>query len=323
MNTKKKGFTTRIISTIRGKTHSKLQRYYCNDCQHSFTSQGYNKRKSFSSDLKEKVILDYVLTKSSLSETGQRYNVSKSSICNWIIENSAKFSSINKLPMYQKTSGYIQFDGKFPTIAGTAYCLLHASDAHTNEPICYGLYRREDTEATNTFLKMLKRIYPSEIKGIISDFGKGRCFIKPIEQLFPEALHQICIVHYLRYVSMFLPRSKRSQYFIRNRFMKGLIRNMLRAPDRSESEFWYLLFNHFIPFFKADYHKRFIRSITKHYSKLTAFYEDEMLISNTNMIENRNRQLERKLKNIDGFGAINNAKKFLQIWFHFQKMKYK
>jgi transposase-like protein len=229
---------------------------------------------------------------------------------------------MNDIPMHQPCSGYVQFDGKFPGIKGKKYCLIHSSDAHTNEPICYSLYDNENSKHTNKFLQLMKSKYPVSIKGAISDFGKGKCFIKQIETVFPDTVHQICTVHYLRYVNLFLPRTRRSQYFLRNKLMKSLIKNMLHSPDRSESELWYLMFEHFIPFFKADYHKRFIRSITKHYHRLTAFYDDSNLRSDTNAIENRNRQLERKLKNMDGFGSTENAKSFLRIWFYYEKKKF-
>lgn len=322
LETKRKGFSRRTLRTSRGKISTKIQRYYCHHCKHSFTAQGFNRRRHFSKDYIKKVVLDYVLTKSSLSETGLRYSVSRSSILNWMRIISKEYPEINDLPMYQPCSGYIQFDGKFPAINGKKFCLIHSSDAHSNEPVCFSLYENENTESTNKFLHLLKSKYPATIKGAISDFGKGRCFIKPVKEIFPNALHQICIVHYLRYLNLFLPRTRKSQYFLRNRVMKALIRNMLHSPDRSESEFWLLTFQHFIPFFKADYHRRFIRSINKHYHRLTAFYEDDNLRSDTNAIENRNRQLERKLKNMDGFGSIENAKSFLRIWFYYEKKKF-
>lgn len=322
LKTKRKGFSQSVLRTSRGKIFTKIQRYYCHQCHHSFTSQGYNKRRHISEEYKQKIVLDYVLTKSSLSETGFRYNVGRSSILNWMVTISKEYPMINDLPMYQSCHGYVQFDGKFPHINGKKYCLIHSSDAHSNEPVCYSLYENENTESTDKFMRLLKSKYPVSIKGVISDFGKGRCFIKPIESIFPDALHQICIVHYLRYLNLFLPRTRRSQYFLRNKFMKALIRNMLYSPDRSESEFWYLMFEHFIPFFKAEYHKRFIRSITKHYHRLTAFFDDENLRRDNNAVENRNRQLERKLKNMDGFGSVENAKSFLRIWFYYEKKRF-
>ena len=321
LNTKRKGFSYGFLTNERGNVRVKNQRYYCHSCGKSFNHRGYNKRRHYSSALKEKLVLDYVLSKSSLMETGIRYRVSKSSILNWLPEVSGKYLSINLLPMNCDCSGYVQFDGKFISINGRKYCLLHASDIHTNEPICYALYEKENKESAYCFLRLLKRVYPVKIRGIVSDFGKGRCFLKPIEDFFPEVSHQICVIHYLRYVNLFLPRTRRSQYFLRNRLMKSLIKNILLAPDRSESKFRFMMFNHFSPFFKAEYHRRFVRSLNKHYRLLTSYYDDKNLKSDTNSIENRNRQLERKLKNLDGFGSIENAKKFLQIWFHFEKRK--
>ena len=73
------------------------------------------------------------------------------------------------------------------------------------------------------------------------------------------------------------------------------------ASNREESIYWLNKFNHLKPYFRASYHKRFIRSINRNYCKLTMHYEYDYLNTNTNIIENSTRQSERKLKNLDVF----------------------
>jgi len=109
---------------------------------------------------------------------------------------------------------------------------------------------------------------------------------------------------------------------LRNQLLKSLIKKIIMASNREESIYWLNKFNHFEPYFRASYHKRFIRSINRNYSKLTMYYEYDYLNTNTNIIENSIRQLERKLKNLDGFKSEKTLEHFLRIWFSGQHEKF-
>ncbi len=210
-------------------------------------------------------------------------------------------------------SGIIQIDGKIIKVNTKKMSLLIASDAETKEAFYYLLVEDENKLWTTQFLENVKKVYPVEVKGIISDFGRGRCFLKPIKKVFPNIPHQICLVHYLRYVWLFIPRTKRSQFFWRNKVLKGLIKKIIKAEKRSESLYWLKKLISLKPFFRADYHKRFINSVIRHHDYLTRYHRHSFLKTNTNIAENINRQLARKIKNLDGFKSLQNMEAFLKI----------
>ena len=314
LDTKKNGFIHSEILTVRGKTKRKTQRFVCKDCGKSFTHFGSNIRKKSSDDLKRRAVEDFVFTKSSLREVGKRYNISQTSILNWVTEISEITLPIKINPIL--CSGIIQIDGKEVKLKGKKRTILLSIDAKTKQPLSYQISNSEDKVSTESFLKSLKKIYPAKIKGIISDFGRGKCFIGVVKKIFPQIPHQVCLVHFERYVWMFIPRTKRSKYYLRNKLLKNLIRNVIRASSKEESLFWLEKINHFKPFFRASYHNRFIRSINKNYEYLTKYFEYDFLNTNTNVIENMIRQLNRKLKNLDGFKSENNLAHFMNIWFY-------
>lgn len=316
LNTKKNGFIHSQINTKRGMTKRKTQRYRCNHCGSSFTSHGYNKRKFISDDIKIKAVRDYVLTKNSLSEVAIRYGVSKSSILNWMKQKSKDIIGIEGVKIPEKDcSGIISVDGKEIKVSGLKKVVYVACDAITGIPICYEVYDKEDRANSLDFFSKIQRLYPIAIKGIVSDFGRGKCFLKVVSEIFPDIPHQICLVHYKRYVWFFLPRTKRSRYFWRNEVLKYMIHRIIDAVDREESLYWFEKFNSYIPFFKASYHKRFIRSVLRNYRWLTQRYEYTFLPKTNNSVENINRQLNRKLKNMDGFKSEENLNHFLKYWF--------
>ncbi len=321
LETKKKGFIYSNILTNRGIQKRKTQRYYCKKCSKNFTFHGYNVRKHASSGLQKQAVFDYVATKNSLSEVGTRYGVSKSTILNWLPVVSESYPSLLSLNREIQWSGIIQLDGKVIKIKGEKKTLLIASDAKEKKPFYYLFADAEDTYWSTQFLHKVKKSYPVEVKGVISDFGRGRCFLAPIKEIFPNTPHQICLVHYLRYVWLFLPRTRRSQFFWRNKVLKGIIKKIIKAENREESYRWLERLISLKPFFRATYHKRFISSVVKHHGYLTRYHEYPFLQTNTNVSENINRQFERKLKNIDGFKSESNLDAFLKIWFVCFRMK--
>ena len=320
LNTKKNGFIYSEILTVRGKVKRKTQRFFCNDCETSFTHFGNNIRKRTSDNLKKQAVLDFVLTKNSLREVGNRYGLSQTSILNWLSKISDETHPFNIDA--SQCSGVIQIDGKEIKLGGKKKSILLSIDAKTKQPLSYKISEGENKQTAECFLKSLKREYPINILGIISDFGRGKCFLGVVRKIFPQVPHQVCLVHFERYVWMFIPRTKRSKFYLRNRLLKSMIKNVIKASSRGESIYWLDKINHFKPFFRASYHNRFIRSINKNYEYLTKYFEYDFLETNTNVIENMIRQLNRKLKNLDGFKSEKNLADFMSIWFSGYHGKY-
>ena len=315
LETKKKGFYRATQRTRRGSVERRCQRFYCLTCHHSFNDSGYQTRKCISEDLKQHAVNDYTLTKNSLSEVAQRYKVAKTSIINWMQQEVQFIPDENILPPLQNPSGIIMLDGKEIKVNKKHYTLLVAIDAVSHLPIHYALYEKECSESSVIFLTAVKEKYPITIKGVISDFGKGKCFIQVVEKLFPGVPHQICLVHFWRYVNTFVPRTKRSEFYHKNVLFKQWLKNTIYAPNREESLFWLKRINNYAKNFPARYHKRLIRSINVNYDYLTRYLDYNFLNTNNNPLENLNKQLNRKLKNLDNFKSLDSLTAFVKLWF--------
>ncbi len=66
-----------------------------------------------------------------------------------------------------------------------------------------------ETKKQRHFLLQVKKIYPIEIAGIVSDFGSGKCFLKIVKGIFPGAKHRVCVTHFLRYMNIIIPKGKK------------------------------------------------------------------------------------------------------------------
>jgi transposase-like protein len=321
LRTKKHGFIYSRILTNRGRVKRKTQRYLCRECGKTFTYFGTKTRKRTSDRLKKRAVLDFVLTKNSLREVGKRYEVSPTTILNWLSKISSRMKVYDICK--SRCSGVIQLDGKEIKLGGKKKSIFLSIDANTKQPLTYQICNGENKKTAEDFLLSLKQAYPAKIRGVISDFGRGKCFLGVVNKVFPQVPHQVCLVHFERYVWMFLPRTKRSEFYLRNSLLKSLINKVIKAPSRKESLDWLNKLNHLKPFFRASYHNRFIRSINKNYEYLTKYFDYDYLITNTNRIENMIRQLNRKLKNLDGFKSEKNLVHFMKIWFIGYYEKYK
>lgn len=315
LNTKKKGFYQAVIRTCRGSVTRKLQRFRCLECNLSFNDKGYNQRASISEDLKFKAVSDYTRTKNSLSEVAERYQVSKSSILNWMTEIADHIPDKNVLPEIPNPSGYVMIDGKEIKVGRERYMLLVALDDGCGLPIHFEFHEDENLECTWHFLSEVKKKYPIPVLGVVSDFGKGKCFMKAIRTIFPYVPHQVCLVHFWRYVTLFIPKSKKSRYAEQNMLLKQWIWNVIHAPDREESLYWLERIKDNEDAFQSRQHKWFIRSVFYNYRHLTEHFDHPCLKKNNNPVENLNKQLNRKLKNLDNFKSEISAKAFLKLWF--------
>lgn len=320
LHTKRKGFVKSFIKTKRGVVPRRTQRYFCHDCGKNFTSNTPGTRKCVGDDLKADAVKDYIGTKSSLSEVGKRFGVHGSTVHRWLMKQVGEPRSSGGAKIGD-FSGFLCFDGKVLKVGGEKRTLLWASDTSTGKLLFYRYSRYEDIEATEDFLTHLAEILPGEVRGITTDFGRGRCFLKPIKEIFPDALHQICHVHFLRYLYLQVPKTRRSKYFWRNAIFKSTVKAIIKAPTREEAEALLCRLLAVKSFFAAPYHKRFLRSLVRNLDLLLAYKKSLDLPPNSNIIESWNRTLNRKLKNMDGFKSDKSCMAFLKLWFDAQIMK--
>jgi len=53
--------------------------------------------------------------------------------------------------------------------------------------------------------------------------------------MFPDALHRVCHVHFLRYLNFQLPKTRRSKYHWRNKTFVATVKAIVKAPASDEA----------------------------------------------------------------------------------------
>jgi len=253
----------------------------------------------------------------SYRHAASKLSVSPMTVLNWVND----FAKQSKSPIEiaksisPKWQGILGIDGKPIKVSGTERTLLIAVDIITHDPFYFILAPAEDAESTEKFLKIIKFVFEYPVRGIVSDFGKGKVFKGLVKECFPTVPHQICVLHFSRYVDIKLPKSKKNKYYLQNELLRSIINQILFANNLNEADEIFQRFHLIENNFSARYHKEIIRSLKNNFELLTAHFTVDELPRDSNIVENIIKQLNRKLHQTDGFGNEANLYNFLKLWF--------
>jgi transposase-like protein len=323
LNTKKHGFIRRSPLTKRGKIRAKTQRFYCKDCRRSFTSSFSGKRRRHAPELIKEAIVLSIDNHLSLREVAAKLGVSHQSIANWIRKYGSSCLSSAQINQRLKPywSGVLGIDGKPIKLFAQDYVLLLAVDLATHDAVHCELMEAEDRTNCSSFLLFIRDELRYPLRALVSDMGKGRVFLKLIAQLFPLLPHQLCVTHFLRYVDLFLPRSRKSPYYYQNNFLRQIVTQIVLAGNFSDAEELMRRLLAVKEHFKTSYQKRIIRSLEQHFEQLTVHHFHSDIPRDNNITENIIKQLNKKLKSAECFKAKESAVNYLNLWFAFYKFK--
>lgn len=314
---KKKGFIRSRIHTSRGVIQRKLQRYLCLLCQKNFTCQVANKRRRYSQGLTRAAVRRYLEDNTSLRPVAKNFGISARSLLNWVMHygHNAKSPIEVAHELKPKWSGLLGVDGKELRIKGKQLTVLIAQDVVTFDPVLFCLAESESIREAERFFLIIKDVLRYPTKGIVSDLGRGKIFIARIEQIFPGVPHQACVVHYYRYVKRTIPAGKKSPWYHENRILRKTVHDLLFAQQFADAEQILKHIQNNRQSFRASYHQTIIRSLERHFSLLSAHFHHPILVRDNNVTENLIKQLNRKIKQSDGFKSRDNAGSFLRLWF--------
>jgi transposase-like protein len=314
-NIKKKGFVSSNPRSRRGEVNRNKQRYFCHNCKKTFTQNHWSKHKRHTSEFIKEAVRMYVESKSSSREVANAMKVDQSTVVRWVNELgelSLNPQQANKL-LQPKWKGILGLDGKFLHVNGKKMACLLAADLSTLDITYWEIASSEDEAGCRQFLINLREeIYP--LRGIVTDLGRGKVWLKLIAEIFPEIPHQACIVHFDRYISQILPKSKLNKHYQENLLLHQLISNLLYASTFNDAEEIFSRLQRAKSYFKADYQRTAIKSLCKHFDLLTAHFHYSDLERTNNVTENIIKQLDRKVFLLSDFESAQAAINFVKLW---------
>ena len=306
----------RTTKTLRGTRKRKRQRYFCDVCKKSFTSNSRDRRRRYSQDFRKEAVRRYIEGNTSLRRIAQSLPASPAMLLSCINEFGERCLTPLEIKekLNPKWSGNLGIDGKPVKIKGKELTVLLAVDQGTQDLVHIDLVDRENEEDCSRFLLTVRDKMNYPIRTIVSDLGKGKVLIDLIEKLFPDIPHQACVVHFARYVDMILPKSKKSPYHSQNQFLRETIKEILFCESYNDAEELFTRLWGMRQSFQVNYQKSILKSLKKHFKLLTAHFFNPELPRDNNITENIVKKLNCKLKLTNGFKNKQNAKNFLKLW---------
>lgn len=242
--------------------------------------------------------------------------MSRTTVLKWVEEagKACKDTIETDLELKPCWSGILGIDGKPIAIAGEKDVVLVAVDKESRDLVHFQIVEEENEEGFESFLLEIRDDIKYPLTGLASDLGKGRVLVKLIANIFPDTPHQICIVHFSRYVDFILPKSKKSPYYEENACLRKIINNLLFAPSLEEADYYFSYLMNITHLFKASYQKAIIKSVVTHYSLLTKHFYYPYLPRDNNVAESVIKQLNKKLKLAEGYQTRETAYNHLKLW---------
>jgi transposase-like protein len=178
----------------------------------------------------------------------------------------------------------------------------------------YGLYLDKGSESKGFWLQTLNHIIDRGLKRplcIASDDFPG--LKEAIATLFPQALHQLCVIHMQRNVRKNMAKDHASEF---NETI-SLLRNY-KDKDTAQSEFKQACERY------QEYYPHFIKGLIadtdNYFAFLTLPKESQKYFYTTNIVESVNSMLEKMRQRMGGFFQSENALQ-LNVFLTIKKLK--
>jgi len=257
----------------------------------------------------------FIESKASTREVARHRDVHQSTVVRWVDEmgrrrlNAAETNQV----LEPRWSGLVGVDGKIIRVAGRKRSCLLAADLRSLDIVQYELAPAEDEPSCRQFLLNLRQqIWP--LRGIVSDLGKGRVWLKLGAEIFPDVAHQACIVPFDRSVDQTLPQSPKSQQDEKNQRLRQLIKQVLFASTFNDAEEIFSRLMDAKSLFPAPCQRTVLKSLSKHFDLLTAHFHTPDLDSTKNVTEKIIKQLDRKIFLLSDFETFDTALNFIRLW---------
>jgi transposase-like protein len=208
--------------------------------------------------------------------------------------------------------GFLGVDGKVIFIAGVKHWLLIGVD-HPTQDIVHHLVasvENGDSYAQLVTEARLDAAYP--LLGVVADLGNG--FVHAHRDHFGSVPFQACRIHFDRRLNSEIPRLPRSPGAVLAAELRDRIRSVLYAPTYgASSELLNRLRLDQKKYEAVHRHRNPLRSLFRTWGLYMTHHLTPGLPADNNTTENVIKQLNKKLRLMEGFATRESADNFLRL----------
>jgi hypothetical protein len=242
-------------------------------------------------------------------------SISRVTLNTWVDEigGSAKTTLAVSQELGPRWGGFLGVDGKAIFVGREQHCLLIGVD-HPAQDVVHALVLPD--ENPDGFIQLITEArldagYP--LRGVVSDLATG--FLEAHQNHFGEIPFQACRVHFDRRLDDDIPKRKRSPEAHLRAELKDRIRAVLYASSypaaREGLDSLRLDRERYAHLLRTRVDS--LRSLERRFDAYTAHHFTPGLPPDNNVAENVIKQLNKKLRLMEGFATLESAERFCRL----------
>lgn len=215
--------------------------------------------------------------------------------------------------------GVLSIDGKSIKVSGIKYILLLACDIKTQDIIHALLVSQESYSNMKWFVKDIKEKIGYPLKSCVIDLRPG--LLRALREIYPDVPVQACVIHLKRQVDQRLPKLKKDTGGHTNQVLRTLITKLLFSGTLNEALIFYQEILKREGEFSGKRQKSVVRMIKRNLGLIIAHHSHPDLPRDNNITENIIKQLNKKLKLLDGYQFASTANANLRLLVNCYRFK--
>ncbi|MGH2746938.1 MAG: transposase [Actinomycetota bacterium] len=240
-------------------------------------------------------------------------SVSRFTLNGWVQElgERAKTPLEVSIELQPEWGGFLGIDGKVIRVKGDKRCLLIGVD-HPTQDLVHALVL--DSETADGFARLATEARLDAghaLAGVVSDLGPG--FAQIHRDHFGAVPFQGCRVHFDRRLDQEIPKSLWSAKAPLYAELKERIRAVLYAGNYDQAVALLQGLKRDRARFKGIGKVNMIRSLERHFDLFMAHHFTPGLPADNNVAENVIKQLNKKLRLMEGFESIESAERYVRL----------
>lgn len=320
LSTKRNGKTRSAPRGLDGPARP-LQRFLCKDCGKSFTWQRTSARPGarFTDQVVREAVRLYVQglpsyrVLSALLDERLGTSPSPRMLNRWVDETGARVPTPLEVStrLRPEWGGILGVDGKTIWVRGEQRCLLLGVDQTTQDVVHRLVLEAETKDGFHRLVHeaVVEAGYP--LRGLVID-GVPR-WVTVWEDYFARVPLQLCRIHFDRRLDQDIPKLKRSPDAPLHAELKRRIRAVLYADTLDDAlDGYYPLAaerDRFAGIGRLDS----LGSLTRRFNLYTTHHRVAGMPADSNITENVIKQLNKKLRLMEGFASIESAERFTRL----------
>jgi transposase-like protein len=231
----------------------------------------------------------------------------------WVLElgERAKTPLEVSIELQPDWGGFLGVDGKVIRVKGDKRCLLIGVD-HPTQDLVHALVL--DSETADGFARLATEARLDAghaLAGVVSDLGPG--FAQTHRDHFGSVPFQACRVHFDRRLDQEIPKSLWSAKAPLYAELKERIRAVLYADDYDQAVALLQALTRDRARLKGIGKVNMIRSLERTFDLFMAHHFTPGLPADNNVTENVIKQLNKKLRLMEGFESIESAERYVRL----------